>query len=377
VIYGNDDRQELYTLSEYSALARSAQAVAAVIPRSRLELDAQGARRIVAQTLGKAEELCDGEPHAEQPSAAECTAVLVDDNLLATSGHCFRHLLDCGNYHFVFGYAYDDAARPQAMGPLEVYECTRARVQENEVSAEGRVLDYAIVELTRSVSGRAPVALRTSPLALGESLTIFSTPGGIPLKVDSGARVLDTRVDGGDYFQLDSDTFHGSSGAPVLDAAGALVGLFARGNEDYVWDEERGCHALARRPAAVLGSPEIDAEQASYAAPAVSALCAKQYPSERLCGIAAQCGDGICFPGETHATCSADCKDEPDRSPDAGADVDLLPEPEPPFTGESQGGGCTVARQRLHTPGWAALLLASGFAARRLLRASSSHRNAS
>jgi hypothetical protein len=328
LIYGEDDRREVF---EAAAVYDAARAVAAVLPRSRIRYGADHRPEIVASSLQATEGLCADQRYAEQPSAAECTAVLIDDNLLATAGHCFRHAWDCQNYVFVFGYFY---AAPGELAPLEVYECRRAQVQENDLAPESALRDYAIIELTRAVEGRNPLAARAEPPSSGEPLTVISAGAGLPLKVDSGARALDARLPAEDYFLLDSDTFHGSSGAPVLDAQGTLAGVLARGNPDYAFDERAGCNVLATSPAPTLREEHADAaadaapaaasgmpltaEQASYLHPAIEALCERGYPSLRLCGIESRCGDGFCYVDESSDSCPHDCGAAQPPAPDAG-----------------------------------------------------------
>ncbi len=325
VVYGDDDRVEVYRSD--AALRAAARSVAAVIPRELLREGPGGSLWIDAPSLADVEGVCTDEAFGRQPSAAECTAFLIDDNLLLTAGHCFQHAWDCQNFVFVFGFAYGNEGAPQQLDPLQVYECRRTRVQENDLGGTERLRDYAVVELKQAVEDRTPFAVRTTPPESAEVLTVISATGGVPLKVDPGGRLLDGRTWAGDYFELSSDTFHGSSGAPVLDPSGAALGIVVRGNEDYLRDEDAGCFRvshLASRAAPVSDGGAGDAgrtghlngEQANYVAPALESLCAALYPSPRLCGIAPRCGDRICSPGEV--LCASDCPLEEDASVDAG-----------------------------------------------------------
>ena len=347
LIYGDDDRNEVGSPAVDDELFATARAVAAVIPRGRVRSDADGAAEITARSLLDTEQLCADEPYAAQPSAAACTAVLIDDNLLATASHCFAHLFDCQSYVFAFDYFYGTAtAAPSDFGPLEVHECRRIvmRVQDRDDSSERR--DYAIVELDRSVTGRTPLPLRNGPSDPGEPLIVISSTGGIPLKVDLGASVLDPRPTEHDFFILDSDTARGSSGAPVLDYDGRLLGLIARGRKDYLFDEAADCHRTVRVASPGVsdgGVVELGAgEHATYAEPAIQALCEAGYPSMRLCGIAPACGDGTCSPGEDSAQCESDCAA-------ASAPVrELGPKPSPPRSGQAddRANGCAVTAGR-------------------------------
>ena len=126
-----------------------------------------------------------------------------------------------------------------------IFECTRTRVRVDEMEPGVWKRDYALVELTRRAVGRAPLAVRDEPIILGEPVSVISASAGLPLKFDSGAHVLDARAHMNDFFRLDSDTGHGSSGAPVFDAAGRAVGIVVRGRRDYLLDQQ-AVHAHQR-----------------------------------------------------------------------------------------------------------------------------------
>lgn len=273
IVYGQDDRAELYVTDGDLVLAPVARAVAAIIPSANLSADGS----LVTPTLGEQEHLCPGVAYADQPAAAACTAALIDDTLLATAGHCIRTDEACREHRFVFSFAY---AAPGRLADLEVYTCRRVRVQAEDRLSDGTVRDYAILELDERVRERAPLALRTQPLAAGQTVVSIGTQGGVPSKIDRAGRVLDPRLAQRDYFTLSADAFHGGSGGPVVDDAGQLAGWLARGHGDYVWDRAAGCNRLAELPDA----DAMGGEQASYAQLAVDALCADPGASVRLCG---------------------------------------------------------------------------------------------
>jgi hypothetical protein len=281
LIYGQDDRQELYTVFSEPALQPAAAAVAVMIPRGQLQSASDATVHVTAPTLAEAENLCHDEPFSGQPMAAVCTAVLIDDRLVASAGHCFARATACSDHSFVFGFSYDDPSQPNELSALTAYGCERVLVRANDLLATGPIRDFAIIELSDAVHDREPLALGQLPLLRDQTLTVIGASGGIPLKIDRGGRVLDARSPMADFFVLDSDTFYGGSGAPVLDERAQLVGLFARGHEDYELSAADGCKRVVHMPAGVQ-----NAEQASYAAAAVAALCASGYRSARLCGSA-------------------------------------------------------------------------------------------
>jgi hypothetical protein len=344
VVYGADDRRDLYQLPRDDAGLRSlARSVAAVIPRDAIDQGDGGAPILLGETLAETFGLCADQPYAQEVSAAVCTAFLIDDALLATAGHCFNFALDCKNYLFVFDYVRDARTSAVRLAAENIFECTRTRVRVDEMEPGVWKRDYAIVELSRRAVGRTPLAVRSQPIALGEPVSVISASAGLPLKVDRGAHVLDARAHMNDFFRLDSDTAHGSSGAPVFDADGLAVGIVVRGRSDYLLNEPAGCYVENVLPmpdyvppgerVKLPGGNELYSEEANPIAPALSALCALTYPSPRLCGNDAVCGDRICSGTETFATCASDCSEAPAPSPapppvmedDEDAGTQLLP----------------------------------------------------
>ncbi len=325
VIYGQDDRRDLFELAGDDALRPLARSVAAVIPRSALQTALDGQPVLVGKPLTETFSLCPEQRDASALGVAECTAFLIDDALLASAGHCFRNALDCENYLFVFDYVRSAAGVPVSLGLENIYECRRAQVRVDLVRPGAPKQDYAIIELTRRVLDRPPLAVRSEPPALAEPLSVISANFGLPLKFDRSARTLDVRVDAGDFLRLDSDTGHGASGAPVFDAQGRVVGINVRGRSDHVFDEARGCFVenVLAPPALVApgeaiqfpGRGELYSEEASLLPPALAALCQASYPSPRLCGRAASCGDQSCSGDETFALCPSDCAEAPPVGP--------------------------------------------------------------
>ena len=74
---------------------------------------------------------------------------------------------------------------------------------------------------------RAPLALRRGPVTLGQRVYAIGSPGGKKFEstVSSGVISADRVFDGLRYIQSDTTVSHGSSGGPLLDENGAVIGL--------------------------------------------------------------------------------------------------------------------------------------------------------
>jgi MYXO-CTERM domain-containing protein len=153
-------------------------------------------------------------------------------------------------------------------------------------------LDYGVIRLDRPVTGRtpAPVRLDSTALDVGTLLSVHGTPSGLPIKIDAGGSVRDSREIPLDYFVANLDTFADSAGAGVFDrTTRELVGIMARGDTDYVLD------GTCVRPN-VCPDEGCTGEDVTYAFRAIADLC----------------GDGTCqdFFGEATTTCLLDCGPE-------------------------------------------------------------------
>jgi hypothetical protein len=310
IIYGEDDRIEVFQEPNPKLRAIAQSSFVALFPRKNFGRIKNGDSVIATRPLTEAFQVCADARFAAQPTAADCSGVLIDDDLVLTAGHCFSSDQACERFAFMFDYFYSSATDlepPMDWG--DVYGCRRVVKRQVTIDATAPRIDYAVVQLDRPAVGRVPVALRTTPLVDGEPLTTLGCVSGLPAKFDSGAHVLSARGSTIDFFLLDSDTFQGSSGSGVFDVEGRLAGVLVRGGEDYVTSPDASCKVpkvvAARDDAGALRANV--GEEATYVARAIAGVCASGWPSPRLCGTQARCGDGFCTAGETRTSCAADC----------------------------------------------------------------------
>lgn len=319
IIYGGDDRVEVFQHPDPILRGLAQSTVVALIPRTRFARTKSGDFAIVTQPLADAFGVCSEERFADQPTAADCSGVLIDDDLVLTAAHCFPTDDACGRYAFMFDYFYRATNSFEPMGWADIYGCRRVVARTLSTRSSVPRLDYAVIQLDRSPAGRIPAVLRTSPLAAAEPVGVIGCTSGLPLKIDSGGQVLDPREPTDDYFLVNSDTFQGSSGSGVFDGAGQLVGVLVRGGDDYKDAPDGACKisnvvdnleqdgGTVAKIASDGGMLTSAGEEATYVARAIEGVCASGWPSPRLCGTAARCGDGFCSDSETRAACPQDC----------------------------------------------------------------------
>lgn len=307
IIYTNDDRLDVYAHPNPELRALTASSVVSLIPRSQFTRKTNGDIAILTRTLGDAFDVCSDARFAEQPTAAMCSGVLIDDDLVLTAGHCFPNDA-CERYAFVFDYYMRGEGELESISWGDIYGCRRIVDRSVSPGDMGPRIDFALVQLDRPALGRTSVELRTTPLLAGEPLAAIGSASGLPVKIDTGARVLNTRAPANDYFLLDSDTFEGSSGSGIFDVSNKLVGVLVRGGQDY--ELRAGTDCMVPKVVQFDADASLDSlsgEEATYIGRVAEALCAKGWPSRRLCGREPLCGDGFCTSNESRASCASDC----------------------------------------------------------------------
>ena len=277
VVYGVDDRQDVYAHPDAALQALTRASIVALVDPGNLDTSDPDNIQVVGPPLSLTQALCPDERFRDQPTGALCSGTLIDDDLVLTAGHCVESQRDCEGLRFVFNYLLEGEDEFATITSDDVYGCNALVVQE----LTNAPMDFAIVQLDRPVSAPhapAPVHLVDEALEEEAPVTVIGFGSGLPAKIDTGGRVLDPRADTLDYFRATTDTFGGNSGSGIFNADNEVVGILVRGAPDYTFDG--GCQVVN----------ELDddgdfwgGEDSTYVMRAVEALCATGWPSERLC----------------------------------------------------------------------------------------------
>ena len=236
VIYGEDDRINLYDINDLVWKAYASSTVALIDSYKISEKD--GGYHISGSIIGEDRNFCADEPFYNEPYSAYCSGSLIGKDLIATAGHCVRNQTDCDGTNFVFNFAYKNSSNddPQTVGKDDVYGCKE--IVHSEVQGF-RGSDFAIIRLDREVVGHTPLKVREKGI-VGDNadLVVIGHPSGLPTKYADGANVRSNLE--ADYFVANLDTYGGNSGSAVFDKNTGLVeGILVRGERDYVYDN--GC----------------------------------------------------------------------------------------------------------------------------------------
>lgn len=264
VIYGQDDRHEVYEASAKNQLL--ARSTAILISKNEMSRDAlvPGMVQLTQKTLRdwiessseeetkskkfsaevvKASEdkitFCEGTRFTEQPNPGMCSGFLIAPDLMVTAGHCVTIDRFCEDYQWVFDFKMDKATQKAGVNIKEenIYKCDKV-VSNTLISVLG--LDYAVVKLDRKVVGRAPLKINADALDATSKVMVIGGPSGLPTKVTTNGDVRKNNHP--NFFVTNLDTFQGNSGSAVFDQeTGVVQGILVRGEEDYVPDFERMC----------------------------------------------------------------------------------------------------------------------------------------
>jgi hypothetical protein len=228
IVYGSDDRIE----AGYSPATSS---IVALIPRAALAYAADAGEQFSLQGV---HDLCAGERFAEQPAIANCTGVLLTNDLLLTAAHCLEIVQSCQDYVYVQNYRVEADAGTPDTSDFSILECETPLLVRHTTILDPQYLDFALLQLRGGARDLTPPTVRLAAPTVGELVTAIGTSGGLPLKSTSGV-VLHTRPQR-DYFDFTADVFGGGSGSAVLDSEGSLLGIHVRGEPDYEYTAE-GC----------------------------------------------------------------------------------------------------------------------------------------
>jgi V8-like Glu-specific endopeptidase len=270
VVYGADNRLDVFAHPSATLVARAQQSTVALMQHSAINTSNPSNITFNAPTLGVKENLCITERFRSDPTPADCSGTLIDDDLVLTAGHCINTgdpKFACSNTRFVFNFDRPSANTLQTVTMADVFSC-HSVVARQQGTVGGKNLDFAVVRIDRAATPRfkpAPVRVGNTALATGQNVAVIGSGSGIPFKIDSGGSVRDPRAGVLDFFSASTDTFGGNSGSGVYEtASNTVAGILVRGETDYVVNGS--CNVVNTCTEAGCRGEDI-----TYVAPAITA----------------------------------------------------------------------------------------------------------
>jgi hypothetical protein len=280
VVYGTDDRVEVFNHPNADLRRIARESIVALIPAFRITReDSNGTYSLFSDLLKDLRGLCPDELFGNQQTAAVCSGVLIDDDLVLTAGHCIDEPSQCYEYAYVFNYHLDDPTHLAEIRDEDVYSCAQV-VSQRAPQGSDYTPDFAVIQLDRPVEGgQLPALIRpATPLGQDESLAMIGFGSGLPAKIDSGGSVADPRADQLDFFVANVDAFQGHSGSATFDSENRLAGILIGGRTpDYVTLEGESCGRVSVYDDSQAG------EVVHNIAAIVAGLCDDGWGAEDLC----------------------------------------------------------------------------------------------
>lgn len=249
VMYGDDDRN-----SEEQApmeLRKYKSSVGILVANSRLTQSGSkyvlsgstNTERVASSHNEKG--LCPSEKFVNEMSAGFCSGFLIAGNQFVTAGHCVE-AYGIDEFKIVLGWTGEGEV-PQD----KVYTASRVINTANKVIAlaDGTYesLDFAVLQLTTSVSSFEPITLETQAESrITDPLVMIGHPTGLPMKWTDQAQIFKITDMS---FGTNLDNLGGNSGSLVMNTrTGKAVGVLVSDTviNDYAYDLDGDCMKVTR-----------------------------------------------------------------------------------------------------------------------------------
>lgn len=218
IIYGEDDRLDIYQLPPASPVRTDAACVMLVLSARYIEPVEDGQAELFTVVFGEQIKLCPNEKFLRQRCVPRLTgtAFLVAPNMVATAAHCLNGL-PREDICFLPGFKMIDQNNEPLLFPLpDVHRISRIIWLDETKDGALLVLDRPVRD---SQPGRVRIRGRVPD---GSDVHVIGHPEGLPMKYADDAEAF---VPSGKTpsFQSNLDVFPGNSGSPVFNSDSHII----------------------------------------------------------------------------------------------------------------------------------------------------------
>lgn len=260
VIYGDDDRHNIYEPVITPDLKNDADKVACLINKNQIQQNTDGTfTLVVSQLYGDAHGLCNDENFVNEPIIPFCSGFAVSKKFFVTAGHCVDSTT-LGNMLIVYGFRMKSKLDANiTIAQRDIYEPIKIVKRE----LEGTTNDYSVLEIRQIFpENRITSVRRTGKISDNDKVHVIGYPSGLPIKVTLNANIFNNSYL--NYFIINSDTYQGNSGSPVFNSASHIVeGILVRGEKDFRYIRLSNCFGSVRCPKDIGSCRGEDVSRAS------------------------------------------------------------------------------------------------------------------
>lgn len=244
-ITGSDDRHEVRDAPfEVQEISHS---IAALVRKKNLTWHTDGTVELNGLSYQKDLNFCEDARFTQhQKLIANCSASLIEEDLILTAGHCVEEGSELNLKEFVAVFDYKVTKSNQnkfIVSASSVFELISAPLFDFNFPGDH---DIATIRLDRPVKNREPLRINYKRVQKGEEIYMLGFPFGLAMKYTDNGYVTKEHGNFGDAkdsFTSDLDSFSVNSGSAVFNQNNQIIGVLVRGTgRNYERDEQRECN---------------------------------------------------------------------------------------------------------------------------------------
>lgn len=228
VIYGADNRKDIYQIADTGVVKNSATIVGFFRKSDLVFFPDKSVALRNKITLKSIYSLCNDEPFCNQYIGPYCTGFAVSSKLIASAGHCMKGM-SLDDFVCIFGYRLNSVSDSSVRFTAEQVYYPESVI--NGLTTQSK--DYLLVTVKGTIPASRISAIDKKEVAMPmKNIYVIGHPCGLPIKVADNAEVRNN--DNPDFFVTNLDTYKGNSGSPVYSSlTNQVIGILVGGEHDF------------------------------------------------------------------------------------------------------------------------------------------------